>query len=144
MTVGNSSGVAAEVTPSGDVTMTNAGVTAIGAGKVTGAMLKSGKGYFSIIAQTNGTTPVNVFGAGGAPSALTVVDAIVFAKDTTGGNIIMKQAANTVFTAAKGTTTGLATTAGTVSNGTYAAADVCTVESSSAGNAIVLITFTVA
>lgn len=37
--VGNGSNVATEVTPSGDVTMTNAGVTAIGAGKVTEAML---------------------------------------------------------------------------------------------------------
>lgn len=36
---GNGSGVAAAVTPSGDVTMTNAGVFAIGAGKVTEAML---------------------------------------------------------------------------------------------------------
>lgn len=39
--VGNGSNVATEVTPSGDVTMTNAGVTAIGATKVTKAMLNS-------------------------------------------------------------------------------------------------------
>jgi hypothetical protein len=38
--VGNSSGVPTAVTPSGDVTISSAGVTAIGAGKVTGAMLK--------------------------------------------------------------------------------------------------------
>lgn len=37
--VGNGSGIATAVTPSGDVTITNAGVTAIGAGKVTNAML---------------------------------------------------------------------------------------------------------
>jgi archaellum component FlaF (FlaF/FlaG flagellin family) len=37
--VGNSSNVATEVTPTGDVTITNAGATAIGAGKVTLAML---------------------------------------------------------------------------------------------------------
>lgn len=36
--IGNSSGVAVERTLSGDVTVTNAGVTAIGAGKVTQAM----------------------------------------------------------------------------------------------------------
>jgi hypothetical protein len=37
--VGNSSGVAAAVTPSGDVTISNAGVTAIGAAKVLETML---------------------------------------------------------------------------------------------------------
>lgn len=37
--VGNSSNVAAAFTPSGDVTISNAGVTAIGAGKVTEAQL---------------------------------------------------------------------------------------------------------
>ncbi len=37
--VGDSGGLAQEVTPSGDVTWSNAGVTAIGAGKVTEAML---------------------------------------------------------------------------------------------------------
>jgi hypothetical protein len=37
--VGNSSGIGTAVTPSGDVTFTNAGVTAIGALKVTNAML---------------------------------------------------------------------------------------------------------
>lgn len=36
--VGNASAVGAAVTPSGDVTVTNTGVTAIGAGKVTQAM----------------------------------------------------------------------------------------------------------
>ncbi len=36
--LGNGSNIAAAVTPSGDVTITNAGVTAIGAGKVTYAM----------------------------------------------------------------------------------------------------------
>lgn len=37
--VGNASGVAADVIPTGDVTIDNAGVTAIGAGKVTNAMV---------------------------------------------------------------------------------------------------------
>lgn len=39
--IGNVSGVAAEQTASGDVTVSNAGVTAIGANKVTKAMLAS-------------------------------------------------------------------------------------------------------
>lgn len=38
--VGNGSNVATEVTPSGDITMTNSGVTAIGAGKVLQTMLQ--------------------------------------------------------------------------------------------------------
>lgn len=40
--VGNSSGLAADVAMSGDITITNAGVTAIGAGKVLLAMLGTG------------------------------------------------------------------------------------------------------
>jgi len=39
--VGNASGVAVAVTPSGDVTFTNAGVASIGAGKVTSAMMSA-------------------------------------------------------------------------------------------------------
>lgn len=37
--VGNASGVATDVVPTGDVTISNTGVTAIGAGKVTNAMV---------------------------------------------------------------------------------------------------------
>jgi len=46
--VGNSSDVSAAVTPSGDVTITNAGVTAIGAGKVLESMLEvpTGQGLY--------------------------------------------------------------------------------------------------
>jgi len=40
--VGNAGGAATAVTPSGDVTMSNAGVTAIGATKITDAMINSG------------------------------------------------------------------------------------------------------
>lgn len=40
--VGGADGLAHAQTPSGDVTMSNAGVTAIGAGKVTKAMLAAG------------------------------------------------------------------------------------------------------
>lgn len=39
--VGNGSGVATSVTPTGDVTISNAGVTAIGSNKITAAMLQS-------------------------------------------------------------------------------------------------------
>jgi hypothetical protein len=141
--VGSSTGVPTARTLTGDVTNTNAGVTAIGAGKVTGAMLKPAKGYFTVAVATNGTTPVNVFGSGGAPCALTVTSVLSIAKDTTAGNIILKQAANTVATIAKGTVAGVPVGAATVANATYAAADVCTVESSSGGNSFVQITFEV-
>ena len=113
-------------------------------GNVTGAKLSTGAGYFVVTTATNGTTAVNVFGAGGAPVALTVTSVISIAKDTTAGNIIVKQAANTVATIAKGTTSGALVGAASLANATYAAADVCTVESSSAGNSFVVITFTVA
>lgn len=115
----------------------------IAAGAITGAKLSAGVGYFQVAADTNGTTPVNVFGAGGAPVALTVTSVVSIAQDTTAGNIVLKQAANTVATIAKGTTSGAMVGATTLANAAYAAADVCTVESSSAGNSRVLITFTV-
>jgi hypothetical protein len=47
--VGNAAGKAAAVTPTGDVTITNAGATAIGAGKVTSAMLASGAGVAALL-----------------------------------------------------------------------------------------------
>lgn len=48
--VGDGDGLGAAVTPSGDVTITNAGVTAIGAGKVTSAMLENGAGLAALVA----------------------------------------------------------------------------------------------
>lgn len=122
-----------------DGTITNADL----AGSITGAKLTAGKAYFTVAADTNGTTPVNVFGSGGAPTALTVTGVFVVAQDTTAGNILLKQAANTVVTIAKGTTSGGVVGGTTLANTAYAASDVCTVESSSAGNARVFITFTV-
>lgn len=142
--VGNSSGVAADVAMSGDITIGDTGVTAIGAAKVTGAMRKEGVAYNCVSVVTNGTTPVNVFGAGGAPCALTITEVLTNSQDTTAGNITVKQAANTVCTIAKSATAGVMVGAGALSNATYAASDVCTVVSSSAGNARVTIVFTVA
>lgn len=126
--------------------LANSAVTTgkIAAGAVTGAKLSAGKGYFQVAVATNGTTPVNVFGSDGAPVALTVTSVVSIAKDTTAGNIILKQAANTVASVAKGVTTGALVGEDTLANTVYAAGDVCTVESSSSGNSIVLITFEVA
>jgi hypothetical protein len=47
--VGNAAGKAAAVTPTGDVTITNAGATAIGAGKVTSSMLANGAGVAALL-----------------------------------------------------------------------------------------------
>lgn len=99
-------------------------------------------GFFTVAKDTNSTTPVNVFGASGAPFALIVTGVYLVSKDTTAGNITLKQAANTVATIAKGTTSGAMVGAVSLANTTYALGDVCTVVSSSAGNATVFITFT--
>lgn len=115
----------------------------IAASTIAGAKLTPGKGYFKVAVNTNGTTPVNVFGVGGAPTALTVTSVVSLALDTTAGNIVLKQASNTVATIAKGASAGVLVGATSLSNTSYAASDVCTVESSSAGNSTVLITFEV-
>lgn len=91
---------------------------------------------------TNGTTPVNIFDANGAPCAMTIVGVFVVSRDTTAGNITPKQGANTVCTIAKGTSTGVAVGGATLSNTVYAKGDVATVVSSSAGNADVFISWT--
>ena len=111
---------------------------------VSGAMLTAKKGYFTIAIATNGTTPVDVFGSGGAPVALTVTNVVSNAQDTTAGNISLSQAANTVVTIAKGTTAGALVGGVSLAHTTYAAADACQVVSSSAGNSIVQITFQIA
>lgn len=139
--VGNASGIATQRTMSGDATLSNTGSITIGAGKVTGAKLSTGATYGIVAVTTNGTTPVNVFGAGGAPVGLTVTSVKVINLDATAANITLKQAANTVTTVAKFTSPGTVIGATSLANTMYAAADACTVVSSSTGNATVEITF---
>lgn len=103
-----------------------------------------GAGYNMVKVATNGTTPVNIFGADGAPCALVITGIFIVSKDTTAGNIIVKRKTDVVSTTAKGTSSGAFVNGGTISNNTYAKGDVATVESSSEGNADVYITFTVA
>ena len=90
---------------------------------------------------TTGTTPVNVFGN---PSGVagTILSVSVTALDATAGNIVVKDTAGTVATVAKGTTVGVTTGATTIANAAFTAAGILTVESSTAGNAIVTITYT--
>lgn len=57
--IGDANGASAAKTPSGDVTMTREGVTAIGSAKVTSAMLANGAGVAALItAGLGGTTSV--------------------------------------------------------------------------------------
>lgn len=68
--VGNASGVGAAVTPSGDVTMTNAGVTAIGAGKVTAPMLANGAGIAALVTAGLGASAAYLKTTNGAQTLL--------------------------------------------------------------------------
>ena len=96
--------------------------------------------HFTRVVNTNGTTPVNVFGTlGGAPSKFTVTAVISLALDTTAGNIVLSQKTNTVATIAKGVTAGVLVGATSLANTVYAAGDACTVVSSTAGNSSVII-----
>ena len=98
--------------------------------------------YYTVAKNTNGTTNVNVFGTGGAPFPLTAVGVFVISLDTTAGNITLLRRADTVCTIAKGTVAGVMVGATSLSNTTYKTGDVCQVDSSTAGNATVFITFT--
>lgn len=107
-----------------------------------GTALQLFTGRFCIATNTNGTTNVNVFGSAGAPYPLTITGVFVISLDTTAGNITVLQGGNTVCTIAKGTTAGAMVGATTLSNTVYATGDTCQVDSSSAGNATVFITYT--
>lgn len=96
------------------------------------------------IVSTNGTTAVNVFGSKGAPYNITITGFVVGAKDTTAGNIALKQGSTTIASVAKGTTTGALTVEeAALASASITAGTVVTVESSSAGNALCIITYTV-
>lgn len=111
---------------------------------VTGAKLSTGTGYFTVAADTNGTTAVSVFGASGLSVAVTITGVFLVSQDTTAGNITVENPASTVVcTIAKGTASGALVGATTLANTTVAAGTNLVVDSSSAGNARVFITFTV-
>ncbi len=73
--VGNGSGIGTAVTPSGDVTMSNAGVTAIGALKVLNAMIANGT--IDLTAKVTGILP-NANGGTGTSTSFTA-GSVVFA-----------------------------------------------------------------
>lgn len=92
------------------------------------------------VANTNGTTNVNVFTA---PVDLTITGVFLGALDTTAGNITVLNGSDTVVTIAKGTTAGAMVHGTTLANASVSAGTVVQVDSSSAGNARVYITYLV-
>lgn len=92
---------------------------------------------------TNGTTPVNVFSPKGASFKGTITGVFVIAQDTTAGNITPKVGGNTVVTIAKGTTSGGMTGGGALSNINFVPGQSVQIVSSSAGNALVFITYSI-
>ena len=96
----------------------------------------------TIIATTNGTTPVSVFGSTGPGYAITIVAVMLVSLDTTAGNITVENPASTVVvTIAKGTVAGTVVGGTTLANTAVAASSNLIVNSSTAGNARVNITF---
>jgi len=68
-----------------------------------------GRNYFAMVVNTNGTTPVNVFDANGAPDNLNITAILVIATVTLAGNVLVKNGTDTQATIAKATTIGALT-----------------------------------
>jgi len=141
--VGGADGKGSAVNMSGDATISNVGAVAIGAKKVTGAKVATGKLFSGVSKDTNAQTPVNVFGdVNGFDGVITGI--FVIAKDATAGDITIKTTAGTVATIAKGVTAGALVGAVALANTAIDDEGICTIESSSAGEATVIIMFEVA
>ncbi len=95
-------------------------------------------GETSIARPTNGTSPVSIFGAVN-PYYFRLHAVVVISGDTTAGNIIVKNGSNTSATVAKGTTAALLFGATSLANTDFVPGTDCTIESSSAGNAVVIL-----
>lgn len=96
------------------------------------------------VVDTSATTAVSVFGASGLDQAITITGVFLASLDTTAGNITVEApASTTVVTIAKGTSAGTIVGGTTLSNTSVAAGTNVVVDSSSAGNARVFITYTV-
>lgn len=100
--------------------------------------------FSAITADTNGTTAVSVFGAGGYIRDITITGVYLISKDTTAGNITVENpTATVVSTIAKGTVAGVMVGASSLANTSVTAGTNLVVDSSTAGNATVFITFTI-
>ena len=108
---------------------------------VTGAISAAGIDQLATV-ETSGTTAVSVFGASGLPYAVTITGVFLVSLDTTAGNITVENPASTIVcTIAKGTAAGALVGATTLANTSVAAGTNLVVDSSTAGNARVYITF---
>lgn len=110
--------------------------------KVPFSNLANNPTQFCAVKDTDGTTPVAVFSNGNAQFPMTIKGIFLISKDTTAGNITVKNAGNTIATIAKGTTSGAMVGATSLSNTTYYAGNAFTIVSDSAGNSTVFICFT--
>lgn len=93
------------------------------------------------VTNTNGTTNVNVFSTG-VPFNFTITGVFLISLDTTAGNITVINGSTTVATIAKGTTATALVGATSLSGTAVKKGNVFQVDSSSAGNATVFITYT--
>lgn len=96
-----------------------------------------------IAVNTNGTTPVNVFAAA-LTFNLTVTGMYLISDDATAGNITLADTAGTIAVIAKGTVSGAMVGATSLANTPVSIGNTLTVVSSTAGNATVFVTYTVA
>lgn len=95
-----------------------------------------------VVADTNGTTAVSVFGSSGLSYDIVITGVFLISKDTTAGNITVENpAGTTVCTIAKGTSAGALVGATSLTNTTVTSGTNLVVDSSSAGNASVFIAF---
>jgi hypothetical protein len=98
--------------------------------------------HYQIVALTNGTTSVNVFGTNGAPAPITIQGVYLISNDTTAGNITVAVPTGTVATIAKGTVAGVLVGGTTpITYNTAKENDAVTIVSSSGGNASVVIIY---
>lgn len=93
-----------------------------------------------LVGNTNGTTAVDLYTA---PVAITVTGIYLISLDTTAGNITVVNGSDTLATIAKGTSAGTLVGASTLANTSIAAGETLQLDSSSAGNATVFVTFTI-
>ena len=141
--VGNASAVAADVAVTGDITISNTGVTAIGARKVNGIMMTTGTGYFTVVGNTTTTgTEVNVFGTGGAPCNMTIKSVIALSMDSVVASVYLVNGISTVCTIAV-TTAGTPVGATSLSNTAITASSAVTVSATNETNTLLLINFEV-
>lgn len=104
----------------------------------------SGETSYNVVAtNTNGTTNVNVFGST-VPFDLTITGVYLIALDGVAANITVVNSGGTAATIAKGTATSVMVGAASLGSTVVAAGDILQVDSSSAGNAKVFITYTTA